>query len=117
MSDTMINITSHGEKYFKKAFEFSQYKAKGYKIKENCFILYWTESDDEDYISFPYEMEMDQASSFIYNWLKQSDYPQEPDHDGNNSKGWRVFNESWGNVGGDWKTFLAVMPVWIIHPK
>jgi len=31
--------------------------------------------------------------------------------------GWRVFNESYGIVGGEWDAFVAIRPAWIYHPK
>lgn len=41
----------------------------------------------------------------------------EPDHDGHNRKGWRVFVETWGRVAGLWGTIVAVQPAWAMYGK
>lgn len=53
----------------------------------------------------------------IKEWLKQIEYPPEPRHDGDNTKGWRIFNEPWGHVMDSHYGIFAVEPVWMMHGK
>jgi hypothetical protein len=78
-------------------------------------ILFW--SAERDSTPLPYPMPLDQAITFVQGWLKQTDYGEEPDHDGNNHKGWRVFTESWGLVMGHHYTIVAVQPEWAMYGK
>lgn len=54
---------------------------------------------------------------FIEAWLKEADYGSQPDTDGHNSKGWRIFNEGWGHVCGMWQAFVAIEPEWLTYGK
>lgn len=65
----------------------------------------------------PYKMTFAQALSFVQGWLQNAEYGRQPDHDGSNSKGWRVYNEAWGHVSDDWAAFVAIEPVWALHGK
>jgi hypothetical protein len=65
----------------------------------------------------PYKMNFEQALSFVQGWLQNAGYGPQPDHDGSNSKGWRVYNEAWGHVNDDWAGFVAIEPVWALHGK
>jgi len=65
----------------------------------------------------PFEMPLPEAAAFAEGWLRQAEYGPQPDHDGSNGKGWRVFNEAWGHVGGYWQALLAVQPAWAWYGK
>lgn len=49
--------------------------------------------------------------------IAHADYGRQPDHDGDNEKGWRLYNETWGMVGGDHSAFAAVEPAWAMYGK
>ena len=57
------------------------------------------------------------ASEFVWEWLQNADYPDEPDHDGSNSRGFRIYNEAWGHVDSDSYAFIAIEPAWAWHGK
>lgn len=55
---------------------------------------------------------------FVEGWLSEQVYPPEPDLDGSCSKGFRIYNERYGRVGGcgDY-SFIAIQPEWAEHHK
>jgi hypothetical protein len=65
---------------------------------------------------FPEPLFCQQASEFVWDWLQRAEY-QPDEHDGASEKGWRVFNERFGIVGGCWEAFVAIRPMWIYIPK
>lgn len=78
-------------------------------------ILFW--SDDKDTIPLPYPLEVEEAIPFINGWLKKAEFGQEPDHDGDNGKGWRVFSDDWGYVAGNRCAILGIQPTWAMYGK
>ena len=57
------------------------------------------------------------VTALIEDWLAGLPWNAEPDIDGECSKGWRIFTEGWGHVGGDHYAAFAVQPVWMMHGK
>lgn len=53
----------------------------------------------------------------VREWLAAAEYGPEPDHDGSNSKGWRIFNEAWGHVEGESYAICGIEPAWLMHGK
>lgn len=53
----------------------------------------------------------------VEKWLKEAKYENEPDHDGCNERGWRVFNDAWGRVGDEHGAFVEIQPVWLMYGK
>lgn len=69
-------------------------------------------------LPLPYPMDCQATTEFVWNWLQQgADYGKQPDHDGDNGKGYRIFNEAWGHVGNDWRAIIAVQPAWAMYGK
>ena len=91
-------------------------KFEYYEIDEKLgLILYWTESKNA--IKLPYPMDAKALVDFAWNWLQSADYGREPDHDGDNGKGWRIYTEGWGQVKSDWATICAIEPIWAMYGK
>ena len=83
-------------------------------------ILYWSTGvtvGDSDHVPLPAPMDADQAESFVTAWLDAANYGPEPDHDGDNGRGHRVYCEDWGHVGNDSRAFVAIEPAWLIYGK
>ena len=60
----------------------------------------------------------DTSAILVKQWLDDvAVYPEEPDHDGSNSKGWRLFNEKWGKVNDEDAAICAIEPEWLWHGK
>jgi hypothetical protein len=67
--------------------------------------------------AFPSPISSQQAMDFVCDWLQRVPYQNGDSHDGGQDKGWRVFNELYGIVGGCWEAFVAIEPMWIYIPK
>lgn len=103
--------------------------AKGYMVDPNKgLILLWTLDDkDQRHQKFIAPLRADALAENVYAWLASEEAAQIPltgtwdddcDHDGHNSKGWRVFCEDWGHVGAaEWKGIVAITPAYMWHGK
>lgn len=80
------------------------------------FLVFAWHAEDKMY-PFPAEIGADLAADFAWAWLTKQDYGVEPDHDGSNEKGFILFNESWGHVGGCPYSFIAIGPAWAMLGK
>ena len=78
-------------------------------------IFYWDKNSNET--PLPYPMEEEDCFNFIKGWLKNVEKESEPDHDGDNHNGWRVFNENWGAVLNNNYAVLAVQFEWAMYGK
>lgn len=89
-------------------------------------ILYKTEPSDRDFNVFLVEPTANQLAEMVYGWLKK--LPEEEfdklandgteneaydDGDVHNVRGFNVYNEQWGHIGGMWQAFLAIKPAYI----
>jgi hypothetical protein len=81
------------------------------------FNHYEPKQEDGDKVAFPFVMDADGAADFARRWLEQVEYGKQPDHDGDNEKGWRLYNENWGHIDGDNHAVIAVTPVWATYGK
>jgi hypothetical protein len=71
----------------------------------------------ENAVAFPFKATPALCADFARRWLAEVNYGDEPDHDGSNSKGWRVYNEKFGHIDNSWNAVIAVSPVWAMHGK
>lgn len=122
MDNFRFDITWEGEHNFRslvKLFVSRKCdKVTHYEIDPDYgMILYWTKPSRPAAMPVPYPMGVDGAVDFVWNWLKTADYQEEPDHDGDNGRGWRIFNEDWGHVKGEWAATIAIQPCWAMYGK
>jgi hypothetical protein len=75
------------------------------------------EREERGSIVLPYPHDFKQTVNFVTGWLRIADYGPQPDHDGVNQKGWRVFNQQWGLIAGHNFAILAVQPKWAMYGK
>jgi len=118
MDNFQFDMTSRGTETLKKAlclFNPPSRKVSGYSTDGTKLVLYWRQTTKA--VDLPYPMTLDQAADFAAGWLDHADYGPEPDHDGDNEKGWRLYCESWGHVDNDPSAFAAVQPVWAMYGK
>lgn len=83
-------------------------------------VFYWNKPDrpsDQTIVALPFSLDVAGAADFAIRWLKEQDYGREPVHDGDNGRGWRLYNEGWGHVDNDWSAFVAVAPAWALYGK
>lgn len=76
-------------------------------------------SDPEggDQVALPFTLDAAGTADFAARWLAEADYGREPDHDGDNGRGWRVYNEGWGHVDSHHAAIIAVTPSWAMYGK
>ena len=125
MDNHRIDITWEGEDRFRLILGLLVQKHGG-RRKDKFFthyiddpdyglILMWTNRDNA--VKFDKPKGRAELVDFAWQWLQDQDYGPQPDHDGSNGKGWRIFNESWGHVNNDWAAFCAIQPVWAMYGK
>lgn len=126
MDNFRASIASEGYDQFVKAMEIFFHHAPGNSViawridDTKGLILYWTAPKDVDVTMLPYKMNLRRALEFCWGWLEQAPLEEEPDHDGDNSRGFLLYNEAWGNWGyaiEEWEAFVAMKPIWSIHGK
>ena len=136
MDNRIFNVNGGSKEYFMQAmnllFTDPEYKtarpmtAKAWAFdKEKGLILLYL--DFESGISkFPVPLNAEAAAEVAWSWLTTSEDAKtvtcEGDdanlqHDGSNSKGWRIYNERWGHVGRFHGALCAVKPVYLWHGK
>lgn len=120
MDNFRINIVSEGDEALRKAMElaFRHYKAEGFLVDRDSLIFLWSMNEGHiGSVRLPFKMDSLGATNFALQWLAEVEYGSEPDHDGDNGRGWRVYNEEWGNVSGLWSAIVGVQPVWAMYGK
>lgn len=83
-------------------------------------ILFWTNPTAivcPQFAKFPVPLTAEDLAPIIFAWLASADYGKQPDHDGDNYKGWRLYNDHWAQVANRWEAKLAVKPMWMMAGK
>jgi hypothetical protein len=66
----------------------------------------------------PYKLTAESAPDFLWGFLREMEYPAEPDHDGDNEKGYHITSgDGWGMIGDSNYALLQVLPLWMMHGK
>lgn len=78
-------------------------------------ILFWTAASGAEQFAYPHDLE--RTNEFVKGWLKSVEYGPEPDHDGDNGKGWRVFTDFWGQIAGASSSIVGIQPAWAMYGK
>lgn len=117
MLQATLNLVFEQGRY-KKAVNWSIHPDKG-------LILYWAISKKEKVNDFVTSVSADTVCSTVWEWLQSDEaweinltgWDVDQDHDGSNSKGWRVYVEDWGHVNDDWSAICAIKPIYLWHGK
>lgn len=81
-----------------------------------ALVFYW--NPEEDTQALPFKMGPESAARFADEWLASLDYGSQPDHDGSNGRGFRVFvTNHWGHVWGSFYGIIAIAPAWAMYGK
>ena len=86
-------------------------------LREKRLVFFWAEPNKTEGFRPLTEFGSATAAEIAQKWLDHVDYGPEPDHDGSNGKGWRIYNETWGYVGHEWAAIIAVTPRWAMYGK
>jgi len=127
MDNFRIDITGEGVKTMESAMVIAfggghddrkPRTAEAYAIDpEKGLIFFWTAGLDKNIVKLPFKLDAIGAADFARRWLAEQDYGREPDHDGSNGKGWRLYNNSWSRVEGYSGSIVAILPNWAWYGK
>ena len=84
--------------------------AKAYEIRTNVLSILW--STDEDSVMFPTYLGVEEVIPIAMAWLREAEYDIEPDHDGDNKKGWHI-----SQCRSNLYTICSIEPRWTMYDK
>lgn len=87
----------------------------GTDINRNVLILLWHE--EKGSVKLPSPIDAAGSCELAWNWLMEQDYGPEPDQDGDNEKGFRVYCNHWGHVEGYHYAIIGIVPAWAMYGK
>ena len=83
-----------------------------WKVADGALVFGW-HSSMKDSVPLPAPMGKDALIGLVLGWLEGAQYPEEPDHDGDNHKGWHL-----STVGyEDFYATFKVEPYWVEYGK
>lgn len=119
MDNRQITVKAEGKESFDLAMKlaFTTYKeAVGFMVKDNTLVFYWC--DYEAATKLPFKMKFQDAINFAWAWLESTPVStKQPDHDGDNEKGFMVYNDSWGHVFNAYQAIIGITPIWAMYGK
>lgn len=91
----------------------------GQEPRPRRIVFFWhaPEQSQPDVVALPFSLDAAGAAEFAMRWLAEAPYGREPDHDGDNGRGWRAYVEGWGHVDGSHYAVIAVSPSWAQYGK
>lgn len=118
MDNRRIEVKSVSEEDFKFAMilAFSKYdrakqNVKWFKTDLGKLLLYDYQHDGAK--DLPYPMGIYEATAFAWGWIKaNSPVDKQPDHDGDNSKGFHLIADSWLD-----NHLVSVESIWAMYGK
>jgi hypothetical protein len=130
MDNFKFELTAEGTELLQLAMKimFSRrHKATHYKVDAKLGLVFYDFSyalkqeeriNNTSVMRLPFTLDSNGAADFAKRWLAETNYGPEPDHDGDNGKGWHVYSGSWGKPDADdWHSFVAVQPAWAMYGK
>ena len=124
MDNRTISVVSMGEEGIAHAVALIWPNAKGGRAthylkttlnNEPTLIFFWAKEGEN--IELPFGLDEKGVVNAISGWLLYLEYGPEPDHDGHNERGWRIFTDNWGFVGKFRNAIVAVQPSWAMFGK
>ena len=131
MDNFALNVRARTKDSFEHAIAIAFTASPGGKASHWCehprfgLILFWSGSEgkfqDKQIISFPHELGVATATSFLWDWLAKADRSKFQlkdwdarynDSDVQCEEAWRVYVEDWGHVGNSHCTVATVLPAW-----
>lgn len=124
MDNNLISIQSDSREDFNLAIKLlcKNKVTHFFDHPDKGLIAFWTEGkiNEVPATPFPVPLAAEAFAEMAWQWLlaqPDSKYQEYLDHDGDNGKGFKVYNEVWGRIGGNFKTMFAVLPVWAWYGK
>ncbi len=134
MDNRIFNVNGHGDEFLRDVLDlaFRQHSPRGccrawLSHPQKGFILLWSDELDSG-LGVINKLPAISAAGvlpLIVSWLTSDEAAKVPcegwdanaDHDGSNSRGWRVYCEDWGRVAGSFGAICAVKPAYLWHGK
>lgn len=121
MADNLrFAVNGAGQDRLERAMEFANVEfSVGYADDNGKRLIFFRYGGDDRMTPFPAPLTMRECAMAAMKWLEfKANYGREPDHDGANRAGWRVYNDAWARIEGyDHHTFMAVSPCWMMYGK
>jgi hypothetical protein len=92
-------------------------RAVGYRDDGQRLVFAWSIEGTTGFTPLVAETPTVELGQTIELWLRQAKLTKEPDHDGDNQRGWRLYTGSWGHIDSDHHTYFAVEPAWMMYGK
>ena len=123
MDNFHIDITSHGKTHFELAMRLASregsFPVRYYGLQGKTRLVFFMyeppPSSGFDIRELPCDMYLEDYTEFAWSWLysRDCDFGTPPSvHDGETTKGFRVYTDERGFVEGMWQAFVAVEPKW-----
>lgn len=127
MDNFSFKITSEGDPEFRRALALAFNlkccaKVTHFAITPKYGLVFFWHTpgklpDDASAHLLPYPMHDEELINFAAGWLRSADYGPQPNHDGDNGKGWTIYNEAWGHVMESPYAVIAIKPAWAMYGK
>lgn len=84
-----------------------------------ALVLLWHEEQRSgvELQRFPVPLDAKGAAEMAWRWLEEADRGSEPDHDGDNGKGFRIYCGHWGRFEGLTYSIVGIVPAWAEYGK
>jgi hypothetical protein len=125
MDNRTFDITAEGQATLEQALKigFGEHRtAAGWRVDTHegttRLVLSAHETASDGWAPFLTPIDAARAVSLVTDWLADTEYGEEPDHDGSNGRGWRVYCGDWGHVEPyHHRAFVAIEPCWAMYGK
>lgn len=114
----ILSVNGAGRERLQTVLALAEYdKAIGYWADGKRFVLFAYKH--EEMVPFPTDLSLDTCANLVGEWLgSKAEFGPEPDHDGDNERGWHCYTEDWGHVEPFGSSaFVAVEPCWLMQGK
>ena len=91
----------------------------GASSTRKALVLMWGEENKSGAECHRFLTPLDAAGAYevVSRWLADMDFGDEPDHDGSNGKGFRIYCDFWGHFEGLRYAIAGIVPAWAMYGK
>lgn len=125
----VFNVNGYKEEFLQRVLELafwqsgSLYCTHWVEDKDHGLILMWGEGKNSHRL--PSKFNAAECVNFVQRWLDSdfaqqvtlSEWCEDLDHDGHNTRGFQVYCDSWGHVGGSVYAICGIKPAYVWHGK